>query len=95
MRLRLSLRAKFDIKRIYLNGARSFGVRQADTYQTGLLDTLKLIASNPLLAHERLGFSRPVRIHQYQSHLIAYSLDEQGVWVVRILHAHQNLRRIF
>ena len=45
------------------------------------------------MARERTGFRRPVRIHSYESHVIVY-LVRDIVLVIRILHAHQNLRRI-
>ena len=53
-----------------------------------------MIADHPFLAHERTIFRQPVRIHAYKSHVIAYLVDDLGVLVVRILHAHQNMRRI-
>lgn len=94
MKLRLSTKAIADVERIYLESARQFGMRQADTYQAGLRGSLAVIAEHPHLARERSGFQRPVRIHFYESHVIAYLVDDQGVLVVRIVHAHQNLRRI-
>ncbi len=94
MRIRLTSRAAVDIERIYLESARQFGVAQADLYQRGLMDSIAVIADHPFLAHERTMFRKPVRIHTYQSHVIAYLVDDSGVLIVRILHAHQNLRRI-
>jgi toxin ParE1/3/4 len=94
MRLKLSLRAIADIDRIYLESARSFGISQADTYQAGLRASFTVIAKHPLLARERTEFRRRVRVHPYESHVIVYLADERGVLVIRVLHAHQNLRRI-
>lgn len=94
MKVRLTSRAAADIGRIYLEGARQFGLTQADTYQRGLMDSISVIADHPFLAHERTIFRQPVRIHAYKFHVIAYLVDDLGVLVVRILHAHQNMRRI-
>ena len=94
MTLRLSPRAIADVDRIYLASARRFGIRQADIYQRGLRDTLDAIAAFPQLAHERQDPRRKVRIQPYESHLVIYLIEEDGVLVVRIVHAHQNLRRI-
>ena len=94
MKIRFSLRARADLRRIYIDSAKTFGPQQAEVYQQGLFDSFKLIADYPLMAKERLGYQRPVRFHTYESHVIAYWLDKHGVWVVRIVHAHQNLRRI-
>jgi len=94
MMVRLTSRATADIDRIYLEGARQFGIAQADAYQRGLMASISIIADHPFLAHERTAFRNPVRIHAYESHVIAYVVDDLGVLIVRILHAHQNLRRI-
>ena len=93
MKLKLTPRAITDLERIYLESARSFGISQADAYQAGLRNSLDLIGEHPLMARERTGFRRPVRIHSYESHVIVY-LVRDIVLVIRILHAHQNLRRI-
>ncbi len=93
MKLKLTPRAIADLQRIYVESARSFGISQADSYQSGLRNSLDLIGEHPLLARERTGFRLPVRIHPYESHVIVY-LVADSVVVVRILHAHQNLRRI-
>lgn len=94
MRVRITSRATADIDRIYLESARQFGLAQADSYQQGLMASISVIADHPYLAHERANFRTAVRIHAYQSHVIAYLIDDVGVLIVRILHAHQNLRRI-
>lgn len=94
MKLRLSRQAKADIGRIYLESARAFGIHQADSYQSGLRESLGIIGAHPELARERSNFTRPVRVHPYEAHVIVYLLDDKGVLILRILHAHQKLRRI-
>ena len=93
MELKLTPCAIADIERIYLESARQFGISQADAYQAGLRRSLELIGQHPLVARERTGFRRPVRVHPYESHVIVYLVGD-AVLVIRILHAHQNLRRI-
>lgn len=94
MKARLTTKAIADIDRIYLESTRQFGLAQADSYQQGLMESISVVAEHPFLAHERVVFRKPVRIHTYKSHVIAYLIDDVGVLIVRILHAHQNLRRI-
>jgi toxin ParE1/3/4 len=94
MKVRLTSRAIADIDRIYLDIAKQFGLRQADAYQRGLMESISVIADHPFLAHERTIFRKSIRLPTYKSHIIAYLVDDLGVLVVRVLHAHQNLRRI-
>ena len=94
MRLRLTPAAISDVKRIYRESIKRFGIKQADRYQDGLAEILQVIAEHPRLNREHTQFRRPMRLHPYESHVVAYIIDEDSVAVVRILHAHQNLRRI-
>jgi len=43
------------------------------------------------MARERAEFTPSVRIHPSGSHLVIYRLAGQGIEIIRILHAHQNL----
>lgn len=43
------------------------------------------------MARERAEFSPPVRIHPSGVHLVIYRLEGQGVEIIRVVHAHQNL----
>ena len=69
----------------------TWGSDQADRYADGLFAVFDLLAEFPELAREREEFLPPVRIHPSGSHLVIYRLEGQGVEIIRILHAHQNL----
>ena len=43
------------------------------------------------MARERHEITPPVRIHPSGAHLVIYRQAGQGVEIIRILHAHQNL----
>ena len=43
------------------------------------------------MARERGEFRPPVRIHPSGSHLVMYRTEGQGIDIIRVLHAHQNL----
>ncbi|GLT11620.1 type II toxin-antitoxin system RelE/ParE family toxin [Sulfitobacter porphyrae] len=43
------------------------------------------------MARARNEFAPPVRIHPSGAHLVIYQLEGQGVEIIRILQAHQNL----
>ena len=69
----------------------TWGADQADRYADGLFAVFDLLAEFPELAREREEFTPPVRIHPSGSHLVIYRPEGQGVEIIRILHAHQNL----
>ncbi|HTN63170.1 MAG TPA: type II toxin-antitoxin system RelE/ParE family toxin [Devosia sp.] len=91
MKLRFSREADADIGLIYFDSAISFGIRQADAYREGLLGSLRFISEHPYSVPERRNLKRPVRVHPYEAHLIAYLIDDEGVFVVRVVHGHRNL----
>lgn len=83
--------AEADLSAIWLQGASAWGVEQAERYADGLFALFDLLAEFPEMARERAEFTPPARIHPSGSHLVIYRLEEQGVEIIRILHAHQNL----
>lgn len=83
--------AEADLADIWLQGTTTWGLEQADRYADGLFAVFDLLAEFPELARERVEFTPSVRIHPSGSHLVVYRWDGQGVEIIRILHAHQNL----
>jgi toxin ParE1/3/4 len=83
--------AEADLSEIWLDGAETWGVEQADRYADGLFAVFDLLAEFPEMAREREEFSPPVRIHSSGSHLVIYRLEGQGVEIIRVLHAQRNL----
>ncbi|MCB1516931.1 MAG: type II toxin-antitoxin system RelE/ParE family toxin [Hyphomicrobiaceae bacterium] len=91
MNYRLTGQAEEDILRIFVEGARLFGIDQAERYHLELTRLFELIAANPKLARERMEISPPVRMHPHKAHLIIYVTDEVGkVLIVRVRHAHED-----
>jgi toxin ParE1/3/4 len=83
--------AQADLSEIWRHGATTWGVEQADRYVDGLFAIFDLLADLPELARDRTEFLPPVRIHSSGAHLVIYRLEGQGVQIIRILHARQNL----
>ena len=83
--------AESDISNIWSHGAGNWGIAQADRYVDGLFSLFNLLAEFPEMARERGEFTPPVRIHPSGVHLVIYWPERQGVEIIRILHAHQNL----
>jgi len=83
--------AEADLSGIWLHGAASWGIEQAERYADGLFAVFDLLAEFPEMAREHGEFRPPVRLHLSGSHLVIYRREEHGVEIIRILHAHQNL----
>ncbi|MDD9727596.1 type II toxin-antitoxin system RelE/ParE family toxin [Roseovarius sp. SK2] len=83
--------AETDLSEIWHYGADNWGIEQADRYADGLFALFDLLADFPEMARERSEFTPAVRIHPSGAHLVIYRAAGQGVEIIRILHAHQNL----
>ena len=90
MRLTFSLEARKDLAAIVSHGERYFGLQTSRNYVAKLRNTLDLIGRNPMLAHERPEFGRPIRIHPVGAHAIVYEMADDVVKVVRILPSQRN-----
>lgn len=87
--------AEGDLSDIWLEGVTRWGAAQADEYADGLFALFDLLARFPKLAPERSEFAPAVRIHPIGAHLVIYRAKaegvEQGVEIIRLLHARQDL----
>ena len=83
--------AEADLADIWTHGAATWGESQAERYADGLFALFDLLAEFPEMARERKESTPPVRIHPSGSHLVIYRMEGQGVEIIRVLHAHQNL----
>ena len=90
MGYRLSRKAGEDIVHAYLEGARQFGPHQAEAYHAGLEQMFAILAAHPRLARERDEITPPVRIHPYQSHIIIYVIEGDGILILRVRHGHED-----
>ncbi|EKV28213.1 plasmid stabilization system [Caenispirillum salinarum AK4] len=59
-------------------------------YKQGLDATLDVLDQAPRIARERLDVDPPVRLHPYRRHVIVYRIIDDGILVVRLLHARQD-----
>ena len=90
MTYRLSRKAEDDIRAIYVFGAQTFGVDQAERYFAGLFETFEFLAQFPKAARLRTELRHDTRAHPFQSHLIFYREDGADVFIQRIRHASED-----
>jgi len=88
---RVSQRAKEDLRQIGLYTQREWGKVQRRKYLSGLDNKFSALSDNPLITPERQEFFPVVRIHQHESHLIIYVLDDLGITILRVLHQSADI----
>jgi toxin ParE1/3/4 len=87
---RTTRRADSDIIEIYSRGAEDFGVAQAERYHQRLIETFEVLARNPRMAPERREFRPAIRLHPCGAHLIFYTIGDDAILILRVLHNRQN-----
>jgi toxin ParE1/3/4 len=93
-RYRLSRKAEEDIIAIFMYGVAQFGTQQAERYHDLLERTFEFLVENPEAARERLEITPPVRVHPIESHVVVYTIDEDGdVFIVRVRHGREDWQR--
>ena len=88
-----SAKAEDDLTNIWVYTLDKCGLDQADQYIDELADTLKFLASNPLICAERSEFVPPVRLHHHGRHLIIYTVEHDHIFIIRVLHDRVDLAR--
>lgn len=86
---KLSNLAADDFSTIYEYSWRQFGPLQADKYTNELDLFLRLLAKNPLMGRD-IHIIEGVRRHDHGQHAIFYQMQNDGIFVVRILHQQMN-----
>ena len=90
MRLEISGHAERDLEELHLYGISRYGLRAADAYLGELFAKLGHIAQHPLAAQERFGTRPPVRLVVQRAHNILYTVADETVTILRVLHHSAN-----
>lgn len=86
MPYKLTAAAAADLTDIAVHGLYMFGAKQAARYHKALRATFELLSDMPLLGREdsrRPGLRRFV----HGSHVLLYESQDEGVLIVRVVHA--------
>jgi toxin ParE1/3/4 len=86
----LSKAAENDIASIADYTVETFGIDQAIAYRDGLIRAFGFLAEFPRAARERTELRRNARVYPYQSHLIIYRIDGDGILIQRVRHARED-----
>ena len=89
----LSNKADEDLTEIYLFSYQRFGEARADAYLLAMEERFSTLAEQPFLGrkidHIRAGYLR----YEHASHSIFYTLKENGILVMRVLHQSMDSER--
>jgi toxin ParE1/3/4 len=83
---RISDRAAADLFEIYLYGIEQFGPMQAERYKESMHHCFLLLAENPRMGRTSDTIREGLRRHEHGSHVILYSLEQDHVLIVGVLH---------
>ncbi|MBL6934102.1 MAG: type II toxin-antitoxin system RelE/ParE family toxin [Alphaproteobacteria bacterium] len=89
----LSNKADADLDGIYVYSYRTFGEAKADVYFLGLCDGLKRLAANPRHGRSLDHVWPGLFCDRCARHIIFYTIEEDGIFVVRILHDSMDASR--
>lgn len=87
---RLSSRAEMDLAEIAGYTIETFGRAQPKAYWDGLEQTLQTLAKQPRLGQALEHIHPELRRWPYQSHIVYYIPDADGILVIRVLHRHMD-----
>ena len=94
-KLHHQVKAREDLKNIWLYSFSEHGEQQADKYFDELTAGMAAIESNPEIGmscdYIRLGY----RQYQINQHFVFYRLDSKKINIIRILHQKMDMARYF
>lgn len=87
--------AEKDLEAIIDFTVQRWGAAQSHNYIDELEALAQILADNPLLGTERDELSQGLRSFPYQSHVLFYVLQQEGIAIVRVLHTSVDVVRYF
>lgn len=85
--------AELDLIDIWIYGCETWGAVQADSYADSIEHTLNALAVSPKKSRIRKNFCPPIRICHHVSHMIIYTIEENSITVIRVLHKSMDVKQ--
>lgn len=83
---KLSRIAETDLAKMYEHGVATFGLPQAKDYLSGMHSLLQILSDNVTLGRDASEFLSSLRRFSYKAHTIFYLVNEDAIFIVRILN---------
>lgn len=94
--IKRSSQAKADIKQIAHYIVREAGHQKAaEKLLQRFEDIINLLATYPQMGRQRDDLQVGLRIYPVEKYLLVYRVAEQGIEIVRILHAARDIEALF
>ena len=87
---KLSNKAAEDFETIYEYTYRNFGEYKADVYTDDMEKCLLLLSSSPQIGRTVDNIKKGVYRHNHEYHAIFYFIENDYVFILRILHQQMN-----
>lgn len=91
--LRLSRRAASDLEAIFDYSLETFGLKRASDYRDGLRTVFSELLEGSRAGRAVDTVRRGLRRENYESHAVFFRRDDQGIFVVRVLHQRRDFKR--
>ncbi len=85
--------AEEDLINIWVYGFETWGTGQADRYIDSIENTLNTLTHSPKRHNLRENFRPPIRICHHVSHLIIYTIEEDTIIIVRVIHKSMDIKQ--
>ena len=85
--------AEEDLIDTWIYGFGMWGTVQADRYIDSIENTLNILTQSPKRHYLRDNFRPPIRICHHISHLIVYTIEENAIIIVRVLHKSMDVKK--
>ncbi len=87
----LSRLAQLDLEEIWLFSIENWSLNQANKYYELIVNEITLICQNPSRGRAIPSIKPSHKIRQIKSHIIVYKIEQDRIWVDRILHKRMNI----
>lgn len=90
MTIKIKPWARADLTAIKLWSEDTWGPARTRDYLAGLRQALAQLEENPLIGRSRKVFAEGLRSWTYKAHIVFYIVLDDGISIVRVLHARRN-----
>lgn len=89
----LSPAAAADLDNIWFYGADNWGYKQADSYQSQIIDMIVFLAEHPEMGKDRSTVKTGYKSYAIGSHVVFFRKTNTSIRVLRILHQRMDFVR--
>lgn len=90
---KLSIKAERDISGILEYSYKNFGEKIASDYYLSLKNTFVLLSEQPQIGRNIENIRTGYYCHEHTKHTIFYSLKENSILIIRVLHQNMDFER--